>query len=277
MKYIENDSLKVMFNNEGTITSIFDKVNDSELVHQLDEEGWKFQDVTIFPLIGSYDYEVDGVNYHISSRHGFVRNREFTCVKNSEEEITFSYSSDDEDLAIYPFKFRLEVTYLLKGRELTTSYLVNNLDSKRMYYSLGNHLAIRAREGDRILTFDSRIYMKLNNGVIEVDNKNVKDDLVISKDLFKELDTIVMINESDKVVVLTKTHKVTYRFNSPLFALWTNKDTSNFICVEPWYGIGSYLNEPKELKERLYINELEPSSIRKHTHSINFELIDDFN
>ena len=75
MKYIENDSLKVMFNNEGTITSIFDKVNDSELVHQVDEEGWKFQDVTIFPLIGSYDYEVDGVNYHISSRHGFVRNR----------------------------------------------------------------------------------------------------------------------------------------------------------------------------------------------------------
>ena len=86
-----------------------------------------------------------------------------------------------------------------------------------------------------------------------------------------------MINESDKVVVLTKTHKVIYRFNSPLFALWTNKDTSNFICVEPWYGIGSYLNEPKELKDRLYINELEPSSIRKHTHSINFELIDDFN
>ena len=43
------------------------------------------------------------------------------------------------------------------------------------------------------------------------------------------------------------------------------------------YGIGFYLNEPKELKKRLYINELEPSSIRKHTHSINFELIDDFN
>ena len=51
--YIENDFLKVEVTLEGSsLTSIYDKKNDVELLYQKDQRSWMGQDVVIFPIIG---------------------------------------------------------------------------------------------------------------------------------------------------------------------------------------------------------------------------------
>lgn len=39
----------------------------------------------------------------------------------------------------YPFTFRLEVGYQLKGTEVTVLWNVINTDTKEMYFSIGAH------------------------------------------------------------------------------------------------------------------------------------------
>ena len=65
--YIENDFLKVEVTLEGSsLTSIYDKKNDVELLYQKDQRSWMGQDVVIFPIIGGLkdsEYIIDDKVY----------------------------------------------------------------------------------------------------------------------------------------------------------------------------------------------------------------------
>ena len=65
--YIENNFLKVEVTLEGSsLTSIYDKKNNVELLYQKDQRSWMGQDVVIFPIIaGIKDREciVEGKKY----------------------------------------------------------------------------------------------------------------------------------------------------------------------------------------------------------------------
>ena len=54
MEKIENEFLKVSINPQGAVlTSIIFKETNDELLYQVEEGSWPFQDVQIFPLIGA--------------------------------------------------------------------------------------------------------------------------------------------------------------------------------------------------------------------------------
>ena len=52
MFYLENDHFRIAVSeNGGSLTSIYDKKNEAELLYQPDERSWHGQDVVIFPFI----------------------------------------------------------------------------------------------------------------------------------------------------------------------------------------------------------------------------------
>ena len=144
MEYIANDLFKITVNNiGGSLTSILDLKNNRELIHQIDDGGWKFQDVMIFPIIGQYEYSVNDKTYNIPSRHGFIREKEFEFRKLNSTTLIATYVSSKIDLDYYPYKFIYEIKYELIYNKYRVTFKIINLSDINMFFSLGNHLGIK--------------------------------------------------------------------------------------------------------------------------------------
>lgn len=70
---LENKDFRIGVNQlGGSLTSVYDKQREAELLWTPDERYWKFCDVVIFPLMGkpADGYDVNGKTYHFSMPHG---------------------------------------------------------------------------------------------------------------------------------------------------------------------------------------------------------------
>ncbi len=270
MEFIENEKFKIGINEiGGNLTSIIDLSNNQELIHQLDDGGWPVQDVMIFPLIGQYEYSFNNSLFNVPTRHGIIRNKTLSFNKISNNELVATYSSTDEDLNVYPFIFKLEINYKLEDDQYILTFKVFNLDTKTMYFSIGNHLGIKTNSLSYIDLKNNNKILKLNEGLIDLNESNFSvNKFKLTSDIFTKYDTMVFKNETKEVKLVTLTHRFIYNFNSPLIAIWQNPKTNNFVCIEPWWGIASYINEEKDITKRAYINQLGPNENKSFSMSI---------
>ena len=77
-----------------------------------------------------------------------------------------------------------------------------------------------------------------------------------------------------KITLLDKKKKphISLEFNSPLVALWSPTKTHPdcpFVCIEPWYGRCDSVGYSGELKDREWIQKLEP----KETFDVEYKII----
>lgn len=76
MLKIENEYLRVEINPVGgSLSSLFDKQRNEELLYQPDGRSWNGQDIVIFPFVAALkdsSYTVDGEAYSMK-KHGLVR------------------------------------------------------------------------------------------------------------------------------------------------------------------------------------------------------------
>ena len=71
-------------------------------------------------------------------RHGLIRKREFELKAQTDNRLVFEITSNDESLQNYPYHFRVEIAYELKGKEITITYRVQNLELDQvMPYFIG--------------------------------------------------------------------------------------------------------------------------------------------
>ena len=60
----------------------------------------------------------------------------------TENSLEYTLTYDEDTLRMYPFKFKLTVTYTINFAEVKVSWKVENLDTKEdMYFSIGAHPA----------------------------------------------------------------------------------------------------------------------------------------
>ncbi len=270
MEFISSQKYKIGINEiGGALTSIIDLYDNKELVHQLDDGGWPCQDVMIFPIIGQYEYEIDNNLYNIPTRHGLIRNKNLTFTKLNEYSLLGTYESNDEDLKFYPYKFKLIIKYDIIDDKYKVTFNVFNLDDKTMYFSIGNHLGIKTNDKCYIDLKNNTELLPLEKGLINLNYKTFEyNKFYLKPEMFTKYDTIVMINKTNEVKLVTLSHRFVYQFDSPLFAIWQNPVANNFVCIEPWWGIASYINENKDIKNRYLINKLEPNENKKFSFSI---------
>lgn len=272
---LENEFLKIAVDSQGAeLKSVFNKVNQEELLWQADPEFWGKSSPVLFPIVGTLKngiYIYDEKEYKLP-RHGFARDYNFKVEEVSASQLIFFLESSKETIEVYPFLFRLEIIYTLKDNSLQVEYKVENLsDADNIYYSLGAHPAFNVGRkaddfSDYSLLFNKDSVLeanRLNNGLLTMDKNTItlsNQKLQFNYKLF-EKDALVLLDmKSDKVTLLDSDDNNIFTFefeNFPYFGLWTVKD-SGFICLEPWAGVADFETHNQHIKTKEGINKLQP-------------------
>lgn len=273
MLKLENDALLVELKEDGAeLTRIFDKNSQKEFLWHGDGEYWARRAPVLFPTVGRLvedTYFVDGEAFHLG-QHGFARDRVFQVVKQSDEAITLRLEYDEESLAIYPFRFALEIAYRLDGGTIHVGYHVENLDDKTMYFSIGAHPAFNvpfvAGETfeDYYLDFGAEEQLDsltLAGAYLSGEKKEIgkTKKLPLNYELFGNDALIFEGLTKNEVTIRSRKNRHFVKVAFPDFkfvGLWTPKPGTPFLCIEPWSGIADTQGPSVELKDKQAIETL---------------------
>ncbi|MBE7046404.1 MAG: aldose 1-epimerase family protein [Ruminococcaceae bacterium] len=278
---LSNDIMSVTISLMGAqMTSV--KKYGKELLWQGDPSVWAGQAPVLFPLCGGLKdgiYTYLGKEYSIE-KHGFARKSEFKVESNSRTQAVFMISSDEETKKQYPFDFEFRIIYTLNDTELSVEYKVSNLTDGPMYYSVGSHEAYSCPGGigNYTLLFDKKENLLSNlvlDGLISrrcISLGENTDKLKLSYDLF-DFDSVIFSSlKSDKVTLKNDVsgEEISVEFKDhPYLVIWTIKD-AEYICIEPWCGMGSFEDGDYDITKRDGINCLKKDGCASHIHKITF-------
>jgi galactose mutarotase-like enzyme len=283
---IENNALKCIFSLKGAeLTSLFHKPTNREVLWNGDATIWGRQAPVLFPIVGKLldnEYHYKSKTYHLP-QHGFARDHEFIIVSHSINHIQFLLTYSEQTLLVYPFPFKLFITYTLNNSELITQYKIENEGDDLMYYSIGAHPGFRCPilPSDTFetcyLEFSSnenlnRVLLKngLRSDITEtielVDNK-----LFLNNDLFQVKDAIVVKSlQSNAIFLKSKNHLHGLQFTAlgySWYGIWSKPGP--FVCLEPWMGVADKISHSKELEDKEGVLKLLPKMSDDFTFKIS--------
>lgn len=275
---LNNEDIEIKIDSLGAeLKSLMARDTGVEYMWEGNSDYWKRTSPVLFPLVGSLKdgrYIFNKKEYEMS-QHGFARDMEFELVSQTEDEIWFSLIYNEETLAKYPFKFRLELGYKLFRRSVKVLWRVVNVDDKVIYFSIGGHPAFKCPLSSNDARRDYYVKFTNANSVLShrIVDKGLVGDLTdgyplnegllrITDDLF-DTDALIIEESAIGEVSLAGPDKkpyLTVKFAAPLFGVWSpvKKDLppAPFVCIEPWYGRCDSLDFAGELCDREYGNRL---------------------
>jgi galactose mutarotase-like enzyme len=278
MHTLKNDVLTVEVSEHGAELHSIRK-GATEYLWQADPKFWARHSPVLFPIVGSvWDklYRVDGKVYELG-QHGFARDMDFVKVEGNDTEVFYRLESNDETLKKYPWPFRLEIGYKLKGNAIEVIWRVYNPGTEEMYFQIGAHPAFYYPDYDP--ETDERGYFSFDRseglecirimakGCVDAVTKyplEIPQDglLPLRKDTFDVIDTIMLQDSQIGRVTLHRndgTPWLSLKFTAPVVGLWS-PPTKNapFICIEPWYGRCDRAGYTGDYRQKDWVNRLEP-------------------
>ncbi|MFQ6848489.1 MAG: aldose 1-epimerase family protein, partial [Clostridium perfringens] len=239
------------------------------------------------PIVGKVfngKYTVDGITYELP-QHGLARVRDFEMIEQTKNSISFELKYSEDTLKVYPFKFSLIIKYTLNDINLSIDYIVKNLDTKEMYFSIGAHPAFMCPiENDKFDDYYFEFNEKENASIMQLvgpgyfskeEKPYLNDENIInlSTDLFKN-DALVFKNlKSNKISLKSKNHKKYLEFDFgefPYLGLWTKDTGAPFVCIEPWFGHADFDGFNGEFKDKAAIQSLMPNKEFHCNYNISF-------
>lgn len=276
MIVIENEFLKISISEMGgSLTSIFDKRINEELLYQKDERSWMGQDVVIFPVVGrlkSGSYLYDDKEYFMKN-HGLIRYNNLDVISHEKDKVILGFKYNTETLLSYPFKFYFEISYYLHDDSLEIEYRVVNLDNKVIYFNVGGHPGLKVNGLEELngyvfddvsLNFNKEYQVDkyiLNDGgcfISHLETCILPKSIEISKELIEKEKTLIYdVLGIDEVVLKSKDKEFVFDISKARFlAIWTDPGFGDFLCVEPWWGLPDYDDCSGKINEKKYITKL---------------------
>lgn len=273
---LENDYLKLTFNTLGAeLVGLYDKVKEREVLWDRNPLYWNRQSPILFPNVGKYEnneFRHNGVTY-TQKGHGFARDSEFKLVSKEDNAIYFNLVYNLDTLKVYPFKFSLTLGYVLNKNIIDVIYQVENLDDNVMYFQIGGHPAFKCpinpntKRSDCYIKFENRsevVSSKVDPRGYATDEKiifKLDDGLLKIADNLFQFDALVIENQGISGVSICDESKKPYvkvHMNVPLFGVWSINESAPFISIEPWFGRCDRVGYDGELRDREYVNSLNP-------------------
>lgn len=274
---IKNKHIQIKVDSLGAELKSLKTLEDNlEYLWQGDSKYWNRSSPVLFPIVGKLlddEYSYND-NFYFMSQHGFARDKEFKLVEENKNSLKFMQESDFETLKVYPFKYKLYISYEIKESEVKISYEVINKSEEKIFFSIGAHPAFNwplgnENKDDYYFEFTSlfkdktlKAFPLLQSGISneKIDIKLDGNRLAISEDIFKN-DALIFKNENINSIKLqnNKNDKfVQVDFdNFTYLGLWSKPSGAPFVCIEPWYGIADFINHNKNIKEKVGINTLD--------------------
>ncbi|PKM52021.1 MAG: aldose epimerase [Firmicutes bacterium HGW-Firmicutes-7] len=277
---IQNQDLTVLVDEKGAeLLSIKNQSSDLEYLWQGDNTYWGRTAPVLFPIVGRLKndhYELEGQIYTMG-QHGFARDCLFEVTSQSDSKVSLCLTSNPSIKLMYPYDFRLTITYTLEENTIDITYFVENLNKKEtMYFSIGAHpgfnvpLTNDTKFEDYYLTFSPkqiRTQIPLSGPYLDTLNKqqvSTNTNINLNRSLF-DIDALIYetVNKNTISIQCDKTdHFISVTFEDfPYVGIWSppQKDAP-FVCIEPWFGIADEVTTSGLLKEKLGIQSLEPSA-----------------
>ncbi len=264
---LQNEVLKIALEDRGAeLKSIIELSDGTEYLHDGNPDWWKYSSPVLFPFVGKVlnnKYRVDGKEFELP-QHGFARTSNFKCVREDEDNIVFQLTWDEDTLEVYPYKFNLDITYILKDNRVEIVWTVKNLDDKDMYFSIGAHPALRcpivAGENfeDCYLKFNvaedsSRLLLKstglshdrvptLSGKEFNLNYEIFEGDALIFDDLKSDMISVCSRKSNKSITLIAK--------GFPFWGIWTPKAGAPFVCIEPWLGHADFEDFHGDITEK---------------------------
>lgn len=280
---IENEQLKVEIESlGGEVISLYNKEKGKELMWNGDPKYWGRRSPVLFPIVGGLKdgaYFYKGKKYKMS-QHGFARDSEFLVERKEPTKLEMYIMDNKATREIYPFSFKFTQEFRLEKNKLYITYKVENKGEEEQLFSLGAHPAFatkRDEEGiEESIVFEKKetasIYEITQEGITGKKLDYLKDErkIILKDDSFKNDALIFEDLDSKKVALVSKSEGEILVMNYSDFkyiAFW-NKPGANFVCFEPWNGIGDLVTGGGELSEKPGIVRLERDGIYSVTLGI---------
>lgn len=290
MQYvIENEYLTVTADALGAELCAIRGRDGTDYLCRPEKRNWDGSAPILFPNTGWVKDGfalIDGKPYPYR-QHGFAKTSLFTPRHLKADRMTFTLGWSDESLALYPWRFELNVTYRLAQNRLWVTAELCNQDSRPLYASLGFHpgfacpLLPAERAEDYALTFPkpvtaTRLLLKdamvagraprFWNGVTEIP---------ITQGLFEGGSlTMTELNVSSLRLASRRSGKAVELClgDYPNLVLWSpkGKPVTN-VCVEPWYGVPDALNGDHQPAAKPNTLCLTPEQLKTLTFTLTFE------
>lgn len=172
-------------------------------------------------------------------QHGFARNRPWEVVSEapSGREIKLRLTSDSQSLAQFPWLFRLELGFSLKGRCLRISSRVQNDGDSVLPFALGYHpyFHVSDKQHAHIDTRATRAF----------DNVTKRVFAFAGFDLTANEVDVHLLDHGSSASTLHLPDGAQIRLRaSPEFSRWVVWTVAgkDFVCLEPWTAPGNALN-----------------------------------
>ena len=272
---LQNSELKITVADHGAELKSITGNDGTEYLFDGNPKWWKYTSPVLFPIVGKLvngKYRAEGKEYELPG-HGFARISDFKCVREDNDEIVFRLTWSEDTLKVYPYKFSLDISYILKNNSVAVVWLVKNIDDKPIYFSIGAHPALKCpivdgenfddcylqfnkeENSSRILLLPSGPLSRdrvptLSGKTLDLNYELFKGDALVFDDLKSDEISICSKKSSKKITVQAK--------GFPYWGIWTpDKGGAPFLCIEPWHGHADFADFNGDLTMKDGINKIE--------------------
>ena len=217
---------------------------------------------TLFPIVGRFlsdTYYVDDRAYQMPL-NGMAMDENFKCILHEDNRAAFQLTANERLHAVYPFDFRLTVTYTAEANTLRVDDQVENLGDSAMPFCIGCHTAYNwpLTEGDAPEEYRLRFEKEE-----DLDSFNpfgwtqpfVQGNLrPLSHDLFANYTRSLTGIQSDWIQLESVKNGRAVRIHRkdfPYLAIWTlPTPDAKLICLEPCTGVQAGNHGALHLEDR---------------------------
>ena len=267
---IENGTIKAAVRTAGAeLVSLQSSADRFEYLWQDNEGGCAGHSPLLFPIVGSLPddrYTYQEKSYEMGL-HGFAALLQFTAVERKPERVFYEARYNEATLEQYPFKFDLGIGYTLQGNTIGVKFAVSNLDTDFMLFSIGAHPFFQCpfypgeSMDDYLLLFETAetVQRRIKGDILLTGSAepllNSAREVRLSHELFARGAIILEGLQSRWVELRSPNHQKSIRVDFtgfPYLGIWSFGN-SPFVCIEPWHGIDSTVDDPHDftLKEGL--------------------------
>lgn len=232
---------------------------------------WPRHAPVLFPIVGRLTNDAlrhGGATYRVT-QHGFARDMPFAWTERGATRAALVLEDDAATRALYPFAFRLEMSFEIADDALTVASRVVNPGRDVLPFCIGAHPGFRwplvdgVAKAAHVVMFETQetgARRTVEGGLLGPDGPLPFDGrtLPLSEALFAR-DALVMpglASRSVRYAALSpegeelKALTVSWRCYEDL-GIWSAPGGAPFLCVEPWRGMassvgwdGAFLDKP---------------------------------
>lgn len=263
---LKNKNLELTVNTKAAeMNSLKNAKTGTEYLWNGNPDVWKFHAPVLFPHCGKTKdgfVIINGKQYEMKS-NGFSRDLEHKIVEQTEDSVTFELTENEYTLEKYPFKFRLNIKYVLQDDGVKFTSTVTNTDEQNISFSIGSHSAFscpRNTDDNGTENSDYQIEFEKREPLVNV---VLCDNGLLANDEAGDSPTTKMYNEKEAGIIPLNnsgfgnghlftaftSNWVGLRNNKddsfvkvntkgyPYVMIWQNAGEPKFVCIEPWYGL----------------------------------------